>query len=142
MVPTRPTYFLTCVAYRRRQAFLAPAAAKVAYETILRSAEMGRFRLHAFVIMPDHVHVLFEPGEKFSLERCVQFIKGGISFNLRETVKGEIWQREYHDHRVRDDDEFLAYRGYIERNPSKRGLKDWRWIWFASGAKAPEISAG
>jgi putative transposase len=87
--------------------------------------------------MPNHIHVLFEPAEGIAVQKCVQFIKGGISHRLRERIKMTIWQDGYHDHRVREDAEFVAFLGYIEQNPAKRGLQDWPWIWFASGAKAP-----
>jgi putative transposase len=136
MIAERPTSFLTCIASQRRAIFQSTESAQIVYDTGLHSHKLQRYKLHAFVVMPNHVHVLFEPGTGISLPDCVQFIKGGTSFASRKRTRGEIWQREYHDHRIRDDEEFLAYRGYIERNPARRGLHDWPWIWFASGAKA------
>ena len=54
----------------------------------------------------------------------MQFIKGGFSneFGSKFGRKREIWQRGFTDHRIRDAADFELHRGYIHRNPVKRGL--------------------
>ena len=128
----RSAYFLTCVTYQRSSIFQTTESAKIAFDTVLHYDEEGRYKLHGFVIMPDHIHLLLTPAEEVAFERCVQYIKGGISFRLRKRFSATIWQREYHDHRIRDDSDFLKSIGYIERNPAQRGLTDWPWIWTAN----------
>jgi putative transposase len=51
--------------------------------TILGYHSQGKFLLHAFVIMPDHFHALITPAENVSLEKAMQYIKGGFSFRLK-----------------------------------------------------------
>jgi putative transposase len=67
--------------------------------------------------MPDHFHVLITP--TVTLERAVQFLKGGFSFRAKKELGSsmEIWQPGYSDHRIRDHEDFAIHVGYIYRNP-------------------------
>src|SRR5271166_3690111 len=70
---------------------------------VLRSyVAAGKFRLHDFVIMPDHVHLLLTVGSEMTVERVMQFIKGGFSYRLKKEFgySGEVWQRGFSE--VRD----------------------------------------
>jgi putative transposase len=73
--------------------------------------------------MPEHVHLLVTPTNDLTLERAIQLIKGGYShaFGL-EFRAGEVWQRGFTDHRIRDAEDFARHRDYIHQNPVKRGL--------------------
>jgi putative transposase len=82
----------------------------------------GKYLLHEFVVMPDHFHLLITPRE--SLERAIQLIKGGFSFRAKRELgfMHEIWQPSFYDRRVRDAEEYSAFREYIQQNALKRGL--------------------
>jgi putative transposase len=82
----------------------------------------GKYLLHEFVLMPDHFHLLLTP--TLTLERAVQLIKGGFSFRAKKELGfgGEIWQKSFYDRRVRDADEYFAFREYIYQNPVKQRL--------------------
>ena len=84
----------------------------------------GRYQLHEFVVMPEHVHLLFTPAENVTLEHAVQLVKGGYSheFGIQFGKNKEVWQRGFTDHRIRDARDFEAHREYIHQNPVKRGL--------------------
>ena len=93
---------------------------------VLRSYVAGRkFQLHDFVVMPDHVHLLITVGGDMTIERAMQFVKGGFSFRLRKEsgYLGEVWQRGFSEVRV-DDRELSAISDYIAENPVKAGLVD------------------
>src|SRR5208282_2460993 len=81
-----------------------------------------KYLLHEFVVMPDHFHLLITPAE--ALERAIQLIKGGFSFRAKRELgfAYEIWQPSYYDRRVRDAEEYFAFREYIRRNAVKLGL--------------------
>jgi putative transposase len=81
-----------------------------------------KYLLHEFVLMPDHFHLLITP--LATLERALQLIKGGFSFRAKKELgfQGEIWEKSFYDRRVRDWEEYSAFRQYIHRNPVKRGL--------------------
>jgi putative transposase len=74
--------------------------------------------------MPEHVHLLLTPSPDVTLERSIQFIKGGYSHALGVLLdrKGEVWQRGFTDHRIRDAGDFDNHRVYIHENPVRRGL--------------------
>jgi putative transposase len=59
-----------------------------------------------------------------TLERSLQLIKGGFSFRARKELGfgGEIWQPSFYDRRVRDWQEYCAFREYIRSNPVKKRL--------------------
>ncbi len=71
------TYFVTAVTANRRRLFQVSATAELLQLTILDYRSQGKFLLHAFVIMRDHFHALLTPAPDVSLEKAMQFIKGG-----------------------------------------------------------------
>jgi len=83
----------------------------------------GKFELHAFVLMPEHFHLLLTPSE-ITLERALQFIKGGYSHAVKEILRNpmEIWERGFTDHRIRDAEDFARHQMYIHQNPVARKL--------------------
>lgn len=102
-----------------------------------------RYRLIAWVVMPNHVHVVFRPAPGYSLEKILHSWK---SFTSKEANKilgksGEFWQRESYDHLVRDTQDLERIVRYVIENPVKANLKNWRWVW-CSPAFLPAGSAG
>ncbi|MGB9123637.1 MAG: transposase [Candidatus Angelobacter sp.] len=92
---------------------------------VLRSYTLaGKFKVHEFVVMPDHFHVLISLDGDTSIERAAQLIKGGFSFRRKKELglAGEIWQRGFSEVRIIDRTSFLAHKEYIDENPVKAGL--------------------
>ncbi len=89
-------------------------------EILFHYRDEKRYRLHPFVIMPDHLHLLLTPAEDQSLERCAQCIKGGFSHAMRAQTgwKAEIWQRSFHERRIRDEKDYRIHCDYIAGNPA------------------------
>jgi len=84
-----------------------------------------RFTLHAWCVMPNHVHVLVYVERGQDLPKIVQ---GWKNVSAHRIGCGPIWQREYYDRIVRGEREFEEVLRYIRENPSKAGLKDWPWV--------------
>jgi putative transposase len=76
--------------------------------------------LHAFVIMPDHFHALITPAPDVSLEKAMQFIKGGFSFRLKSKL--DVWMRSFNESQISTEEKFMSCVRYIEENPVRRGL--------------------
>ena len=92
---------------------------------VLRSYVAGKkFKVHDFVVMPDHVHLLITVSGEMSIEKVVQFIKGGFSYRLKKELgySGEVWQRGFSEVRVNGRESFAQHREYIAQNPVNRGL--------------------
>jgi len=94
---------------------------------VLRSYVVAqKFKLHDFVIMPDHIHLLLTIQGKMTIEKAMQLIKGGFSYRLRKEFGylGEVWQPGFSEVRADDDARFKGYREYIAQNPVKAGLAE------------------
>jgi putative transposase len=128
MKPTRlmsppGTYFVTTTTFQRRRFFIVESYARLFLKTLYRYRREGRFQLHAFVLMPDHVHLLITPARDVTIERAMQIIKGGYSHAVgQEISRREIWQKGFTDHRIRDAADYEGHRVYIHHNPVEAKL--------------------
>jgi putative transposase len=113
------TYFVTSATFNRRRLFQIATTAELFLETLQQYRHAGHYKLHAFVVMPDHIHLLLSP-QGIALERVMALIKGGFSHQLASKLP--VWQRGFTDHRVRDGDEFRMRRQYIHDNPVQAKL--------------------
>jgi putative transposase len=116
------TYSFTTVTYQRRAILVRTANAELLLDTLFHYRDQGRYQLHGFAIMPEHLHVLLTPSDTQTIERCAQCIKGGFSHRIREQFPGEIWQQGFHEHRIRNAEDFDNQLAYIAANPERRGL--------------------
>jgi putative transposase len=118
------TYFVTFSTWQRRRLFVVENHVRLFLQTLYRYRREGRYQLHAFVVMPEHVHLLLTPAHDVTLEHAIQLIKGGYSHALGSILgrKREIWQRGFTDHRIRDDQDFVNHENYIRQNPVRRGI--------------------
>jgi putative transposase len=123
-----PTYAVTTVTYQRRALFVRTANADLLLNTLFHYRDEGRYLLHGFAIMPEHIHVLLTPSTQQTVERCMQCIKGGFSHRVREQFRGEVWQTGFHEHRVRDSEDFDNQLAYIAANPERRGIADYAYV--------------
>jgi len=113
-------FFVTTVTAQRRPIFRQDHTANLLIETLAHYRDERKFRLHEFVIMPDHIHALLTPAEEISLERVMQFIKGGFSYRLYK--HGSVWQPSFTNHRIRDFQDYENHREYIRTNPVRARL--------------------
>jgi REP element-mobilizing transposase RayT len=114
-----------------------PAIADMVQESLL-AFDSQRYHLFAWVIMPNHVHVLFQPIQVWTVANIVASWKKftarkicGIRRSGGDESSGPVWHREYWDRYIRDQSHFEQAVEYIHLNPVKAGLvaaaRDWRW---------------
>ena len=101
--------------------------------------DLVRYRLLAWVVMPNHVHVLFQPVNGWTLARIVASWKTYTGRQLALLYRHMpassharcVWQREYWDRFMRDELHFQVTKSYIHDNPVKAGLvaraEEWEW---------------
>jgi putative transposase len=123
------TFFVTSPTRGRRSLFRAERMARLFLDVLAAYRAQGRYLLHDFVLMPDHFHALISVPPGMTVERAVQFIKGGFSYRAKKELgfHGEVWQRCFADEYVPNVAEYESRRAYIRLNPVRAGL-----------AKAPE----
>ena len=119
------TYFVSTKCFAGQHLLQSERCALLLIDTLYSYRKQGKFALHAFVVMPDHLHTLLSP-LGIALERAMQLIKGGYSYRLGKELglDREAWQRGYSDHRVRDTSDYSMHVTYIHNNPVKSGLCD------------------
>ena len=110
----------------------------------LQACAGREYDLHAFCIMPNHVHAVFTPlraekGTYHSLSSIMHSLKGGTArkANLVLGRSGAFWEHENYDHVVRDEAELGRIVTYVLENPVKAGLaharEDWEWSYCEWG---------
>jgi REP element-mobilizing transposase RayT len=115
---------------------LSIASAATIVASALRKFDGNRYRLLAWCVMPNHVHVIFQPFAGHALARILHSWK---SFTAKEIKResnrgGAVWQKEYYDHLLRDGDQLTRAVRYIAENPARAGLSDWPHVYVSAGA--------
>ncbi|MEK7243088.1 MAG: transposase [Thermodesulfobacteriota bacterium] len=142
------TFFFTVVTYERRP-WLCTEKARNALRMAIREVRAKRpFTIGAWVLLPDHLHCLWElPEEDHDFSVRWRLIKTRVSrecANLFEKApeipsrllraESNLWQRRFWEHTIRDERDYAAHCDYIHYNPVKHGLckspGDWRYSTF------------
>ena len=116
-------YLVTSVTKDRRKWFLDFDLGCLA-SRILNSPQLWPdANLLAWVLMPDHMHLLVELGDREPLELVIQRVKSLVSKELRLALgPAQIWQAGFHDHALRDSEDIIAVARYVIANPIRAGL--------------------
>jgi REP element-mobilizing transposase RayT len=146
------------LAYRRRIAVALdagqgecllrdPSCAEIVEDAFLHGAPT-QYELFAWVIMPNHVHVLVQQAEGRRLSDIVQAWKSWTAREINRSRRrtGGVWQRQYHDRYIRDHRHFDNAVAYIEWNPVQAGLvatpEGWRFgsAWWRANRLLSRLS--
>ena len=117
------TFFVSTNTDGKRPLFQVEQNARLLIDTLYQYRSQKKYLLHEFVVMKNHLHVLLTINEELSIERALQFIKGGYSFRLKKEMgkSYEVWQRGFSETRIYDSVSFEKHRQYIHENPVKAG---------------------
>jgi putative transposase len=136
-------HFITCSCYRR-QAFLGSAQRRDLFLCVLEQVRQRyAFVVLAYVVMPEHFHLLVSEPEKGDPSVVMQALKLGFArrvlparrcYDDHATEPKHVWQRRFYDYNVRSQHKRVEKLRYIRRNPVRRGLvaapEQWRWSSF------------
>ena len=114
------TYFVT---FTLKEGELTEEEQGIVFDHILKGNEKY-YDLFSFVVMPDHVHLLFTLNSDYTLSKVMQGVKGVSSrlVNIHRGVTRINWIDESYDRIMRDKQELENVVRYIEQNPYKAGL--------------------
>jgi REP element-mobilizing transposase RayT len=92
--------------------------------------EGGQYRLFAWCVMPNHVHVVLQPLPGHDLPAILHSWKSYTAKEINKALQttGRFWEVEYYDHLIRDARDFRAQIEYVLGNPQKARLKNWKWM--------------
>ena len=131
------TFFISAATWQRRPILQSQPLCDLLLTIIRENRAKARFQLHEFVFMRDHVHFILTPAPQVSLEKAVQFIKGGFSFRAKKEnmFSGEIWQKGYNESWIKDAGEYARHVDYVWMNPVKARLVERPEMYFYSSAR-------
>lgn len=126
------TYFATWRLSRSQQGLQPDERSLVS--KVMKHFDGMRYRLFAYVVMDDHVHVLTTPLEGLSLQGIIHSWKSYSANRLQRDFGrcGRIWQHRYTDRIIRDERELTEKARYILNNPVKRWpeIEEYEWVGF------------
>jgi putative transposase len=110
-------YFIT-TRLKQEGRFVTEREAEIVVNTILDSSTRKEMTLYAYVIMPNHMHILIKP-IICGISKAMQLIKGRSS---RQVNEGNFWQKGFFDFGIFTEEKFREKFNYIHFNPVKWGL--------------------
>jgi REP element-mobilizing transposase RayT len=117
-------YFITAVIRDRRPVFVDLRTARLVVREMRSLDDAGFVASLAWVVMPDHLHWLFQLGANASLEETIGLMKGRSSrlINKHLGEEGTLWQAAFHEHALRGEEDLREISRYIVANPLRAGL--------------------
>ena len=135
-------YFVTTVTSSRERFFDDTDAARAVARIFADTGIWQESELLAWVLMPDHAHMLLRLGGEESLHCLMQRIKSHAARAANSTLSrsGQVWQPGYHDHALREDEDVVSTARYLIANPIRAGLVSnvgqfpyWDAVWLTRG---------
>lgn len=112
------TYVTTAVR-DRQPLFETSRLADLFIETLLHYRTLGQYKLHAYVVMPDHVHLLLTP-QSITLNQAVGLIKNGFAYRLN--TEATVWEDDYKGYSVANLHDLEIVRAHLHQLPVRAGL--------------------
>ena len=134
------TYFLTLVARGRRPLFADRASIDVLRRSLQAVRRRRRFEIDAAVVLPDHLHFLWTIPDG-DVSACVGLFKASATRAFRTSGRrppldrrreGDVWQKRFWDHVIRNERDLSLHLDYIHYNPVKHGFAQCPHQWQAS----------
>jgi REP element-mobilizing transposase RayT len=106
-----------------------PDVAAIAAQALAKFAGV-RYRLVAWCVMPNHLHVIVQSLDNWALPHIIHSWKSFTAKQANRILQrtGEFWQREYYDHIVRNGEDLARIVRYVLENPGRAGLPNWPWV--------------
>jgi putative transposase len=114
-------HFITFSCYRRSPFLAEPEPKRIVEEILERTRSRHGARVYAYVLMPEHVHLLINESFAIPLAMFLKSLKQETSRRLKGERK-QFWQTRYYDFNVHSPEKFSEKVRYIHRNPVTRGL--------------------
>lgn len=118
------SYFVTSIVQERRPIFADEKMCKILLVTVEYFKLILDYRIYAYCIMPDHLHLILHPTGKHDLSYIMQMIKGSFArkFNKMNNLSGQVWQKRFYDEGIRDANMLMQKIEYIHNNPIRKNL--------------------
>lgn len=117
-------YFITTCSFNKQKLFVRKIATQVVFDTIDWLEKEKRINCYFAILMPDHLHLIFQLLEKKSLSEVMKSLKGFTERKLKGHLglNTPVWQNQFYDHLIREDEDLIDIMKYCFYNPVRRGL--------------------
>ena len=117
-------YSVTTVSHQRKAIFNSIEVSQIITNNMNKLDNEQASKTICFVLMPDHIHWLFQLQDKLPLFRTIQYFKGRCAREIKIITPDvhKIWQKGYFEHCVRDEKDLIKQARYIVANPLRAGL--------------------
>ena len=125
--PTSNAFFsITLCCDHRKPLFSNFVNARLITKELFLFSKSNSINTICYVVMPDHVHWLFQLSSTANLSNLIRKFKNITThkLNKQNSTNGKIWQSNYYDHKVRDEEDLITQARYIAANPLRAGLVD------------------
>jgi putative transposase len=117
------SYLATLCTRDRKAIFTSPQIVQLMVCSLSEQARLHFFEVYAYCFMPDHCHLLLCGIDSSSnLPGMIRAFKGRTAVELRHLGLRNVWQRSFHDHIIRNGEDFRAAAAYVLENPVRAGL--------------------
>jgi putative transposase len=118
------SYFVTTVTHERHPIFAEDKICRVLLITVEYFKLILDYKVYAYCIMPDHLHLIIHPIGKYDLSYIMQMIKGSFArkFNKMNNFNGQVWQKRFYDEGIRDTSMLMQKIEYIHNNPIRKNF--------------------
>jgi len=137
---TGATYFFTVVTHNRKPVFRSAASVQILRDAFQDEMQRRPYIMEAAVILPDHLHCIWQlPENDSDYSSRWREIKKAVTKQIARGTKnsrgeGDVWQRRFWEHQIRDNHDWRKHIDYIHYNPVKHGYTstplEWQWSSF------------
>lgn len=131
-IPDQIVFITQCV-NKRQHAFNDSSNTGLLFEILKRVNEYHPFTNLAYVILPDHLHMLMQPSGKSNFSQVMHSIKSNFThqYKIAKNIQSNtsFWQKRFWDHVIRDENDLENHLYYIHDNPRKHGYIDDPFEW-------------
>jgi putative transposase len=136
-------YLVTCATEERKPRFKDAELIDICLAKLTAACELERAEILAYVFMPDHAHLLLLASQNSNLARLMKRLKQETGFWFKRRTGDVLWQKSYHDHILRRDEDLNDVAKYLAANPVRAGIvNDWRNYPYTGGILLHEARDG
>lgn len=118
-LPRAGVSYVSITTHQHRPIFEISRVASLFIETLLHYRTLGHYKLHAYVVMPNHVHLLVTP-QNITLDQTIHLIKAGFVHRLESELP--IWEKSFTPYSVANINDLEVVRAYLHQLPVHANL--------------------
>jgi len=117
-------YFVTTSCYNKQKIFLQEENVQIFFTSLDFFVNRGYIDLYFYIVMPDHVHFVFQLIGDKSLSEVMKSLKQYTGRRIKQGtgIRDPVWQEQYYDHSIRKDENLLEIIKYCWYNPVRAGI--------------------